>query len=584
MNFFKNVMAVLVGLFLFGILSFFGMLILFGAIAASSDKSVLIEDNSVLLINLKGELHEQVPKDDPFQQLFNEETPFMGVLASIKAIEEASSDDRIKGIYINSGFFSGGYASLRELREAIIDFKASGKFVYAYGEFYTEKGYYLASVADKIFIHPQGSMEFNGLSANVTFLKGGLDKLGIEPQIFRAGDFKGAVEPFIRKDLSAENRLQLEEWLQSLNGNLIAEIAEARNMTKEEVTEISNSMLVTNTDDALKYKLVTDLVYSDQVKAEINQTLGAEDNDDINFVSTDDYYKTWFATADLPSDRIAVVVAEGEILSGEGNNYQVGSKKFVSAIRKLREDENVKAMIIRVNSPGGGMTASDAIWREITLAKEQMPVIASMSDYAASGGYYLAMPCDTIVSHPTTLTGSIGVFGMLFNFGPFLNNKLGITHDVVRTGEFSDIFTVTRSLSDQEREIIQKEVMRSYNTFLEKAAEGRSTEKEQIAQVASGRIWSGTMALENGLVDVLGDFNDALEIAAGAADLEEYRVVYYPAQKSVLEELLEDFGMQAKIRIFGSDLDILGPYAEIVEKVKGYEGIQARMPYEVELR
>ncbi len=555
---------------------------LIGFLAATSEIQVAVEDDSVLLLNLKGEIHEQVP-DDPFTQIFDDELQPLGLLSSIKAISVARDDDRIKGILISTGLFSGGYAALRELREAIIDFKTSGKFVYAYGEFMSENGYYLASVADEIYLHPESSIEFNGLSANVSFFKGALDNLGVEPQIFRVGEFKSAIEPFIRKGLSPENRLQLEEWLTSLNNELIDDIATARNLDKDKVMEIANSMLVTNAQKAREYDLITDLYYSDQVQEKINQSIGAEIDDPVNFISTDDYYRNWHLSADLASDKIAVVVAEGEIMGGDGTNYQVGSRKFAATIRKLRKNKRVKAMVIRINSPGGGMLSSDVIWREISLATEQMPVIASMSDYATSGGYYLAMPCDTIVSHPTTLTGSIGVFGMWFNFGPLLNDKIGITHDVVRTGEYSDIFTVTRSLSEQEKKIIQNEVEKSYSTFLEKAALGRNVDTQTIADVASGRIWSGTMAFDNGLVDVLGSFNDAIDIAANSAGLDAYQVAYYPEQKSVLEEFISDFVGQVHTRIFSDEFQLFAPYSEILKKIRSYQGIQARVPFEFEI-
>lgn len=582
MDFIKNVLAVLVGLFCFAIVVFFGTFMLFGVLAASSEKQVVVKDNSVLRLNLKGEIHEQVP-DDPFGAMFDDGPLALSTLNAIKAIEEAKSDDKIKGLYIRSGFFAGGYASLRELREAILSFKESGKFVYAYGEFYTEKGYYLASVADKIFLNPAGSIEFNGISANVTFFKGAFEKLGVEPQIFRVGEFKSAIEPLIREDLSPENRLQLQEWLSTLNDHLVKEIAEGRGIEKERLMEISNSMLVTNADKAKEYGLATDLLYSDGVKDEFYSILELEEDDDVNFVTVQDYYKNWYQSADLPRDRIAVLVAEGDIISGKGNNYQVGSDKFIAALQKIRENKRVKAMVVRINSPGGGLVASDVIWNEIMLTKEKMPVIASMSDYATSGGYYLAMPCDTIVSHPTTLTGSIGIFATLFNFGPLLNDKMGITHDVVKTGEYSDIFTVTRSLSDQERAIIQREVELNYDSFIEKAAQGRNTDPENILNVASGRIWPGSTALNNGLVDVLGGFNDALELAASAAEIDEYRVVYYPAQKTFIEELVEDFGAQAKVKLFGGEFAFFKPYEEIFEQIEKYRGIQARLPYELRI-
>ncbi|MEQ9426428.1 MAG: signal peptide peptidase SppA [Cyclobacteriaceae bacterium] len=580
MDFIRNVFAVVVGLFIFSIISFFGFIIIVGAITSASNGQVQVKDNAVMYLNLTGEVHELIP-DEPLAELF-EEPPRISLLNTVDALREAQDDDRIKGLHINVGLFSSGYASLTELRDAIIEFKSKGKFVYAYGEFYSEKAYYLTSVADSIFIHPEGSLEFNGISANVSFFQGALEKLNIEAQIFRAGDFKSAVEPFMRKDLSDENRLQLEEWLTTLNEELLDQISASRDIPIDQLREISSSMLVTNSKTAQEYGLINGRRYTDQVKTTINNTLGQAIDDDINFIAAQDYYQNWRSTASLPSDRIAVVVAEGEIMGGEGDNYQVGSKKFVSTIRKLRENELIKAMVIRINSPGGGMTASDAIWREITLAKDKMPVIASMGDYATSGGYYLAMPCDEIVSQPTSLTGSIGVFGMLFNFGPFLSDKLGITHDVVKTGEYSDIFTVTRSLNLEEREIIQKEVLGSYETFIDKAANGRGVANEDIKEIASGRIWAGSTALELNLVDKQGGLSEALNMAARSAELEEYQVVYYPEQKTFFEELMSGFGSRVKTRLF-SDLGIFEPYRAVLDKVKSYRGIQARMPFELEI-
>ncbi|MDA0193788.1 MAG: signal peptide peptidase SppA [Bacteroidetes bacterium] len=582
MNFLKNVLAVITGLFVFSFIAFIGFFLVIAIIPASSNQTMVVSENSILRLNLSGEIHEKVP-NDPFSEFLGESAPMLSVIDASIAIRQAASDDDIKGLYIRTGLLSSGYASLTELREAIQEFKSSGKFVLAYGEFYSEKAYYLASIADEIYIQPEGSIEFNGISANITFYQGAFEKLGVEPQIFRVGEFKGAVEPFIRKDLSPENRLQLETWLSSLNDVVIAEIAESRNLEVSTVREISNSMLVTSPASAKEHGLITDSFYADQVENRLKELADMEQDDDFNFVSTKDYYLNWSKNEPYASDRVAVVVAEGEILGGDGTNYTIGSKKFASTLKNLRNNSKVKALVLRINSPGGGMTASDVIWREISLIADSIPVIASMGDYAASGGYYLAAPCDTIVCQSTTLTGSIGVFGMLFNFGPFLTDKLGITHDVVRTGEYSDIFTVTRSLTDQEKEIIQHGVENSYETFIDKVSTGRKRDNNDIKAIASGKIWHGQTALENGLVDVIGGLKDAIKIAAEAADLEEYSVVYYPEQKSFFEEIISEFGGQVQAIIRNRELGILEPFAGILDKARNYQGTQARLPFEFEL-
>ncbi len=583
MDFLKNVLAVVTGLFVFSIISFIGFFLIIGILAASSDQTVVVTENSILRLNLSGEIHEKVP-DNPFPQLFGESIPMLSVINASIAIRQAAKDDDIKGLYIRTGLLSSGYASLTELRKEIEEFKSFGKFVLAYGEFYTEKAYYLTSIADEIYIQPEGSIEFNGISANITFYQGAFEKLGVEPQIFRVGEFKGTVEPYIRKDLSSANRLQLEEWLSSLNDVVITEIAESRNLDVSTVREISNSMLVTSPASAKEHGLITDVYYADQVEVRLKELADMEQDDDFNFVSTKDYYLNWSRDEPYASDRVAVVVAEGAIIGGDGTNYTIGSKKFAATLKELRNNKRIKALVLRINSPGGGMTASDVIWREVSLIADSIPVIASMGDYAASGGYYLAAPCDTIVCQSTTLTGSIGVFGMLFNFGPFLTDKLGITHDVVRTGEYSDIFTVTRSLSDQEKEIIQRGVEDSYESFINKVASGRERDSNDIKEIASGRIWHGQTALDNGLVDAIGGLNDAIKIAAESAGLEEYSVVYYPEQKTFFEEIISEFGGQVQAIIRNSELGILEPFAGILKKARNYQGVQARLPFEFELK
>lgn len=546
----------------------------------SDSKRFEVKDNSILHIKLNKPVTE-LEFENPFDELggFGESSS-IGLIELKSSIKNAATDSKIKGIYLDLTYFMGGMASLKEIRSELENFKKSGKFVYAYSEYYTEGAYYLASVADRVCLNPEGELELNGLNANVTFYKGMLDKFGVEAQIFRVGEYKSAVEPFIRKDLSDENKLQLQELLRGLNNTMLEDIALSRNISQDRLEEISNKMEVREAKDAKSLKLVDDVIYYDEFLQLINNEAGVTSPE---FVLYGDY-KNSYSTYKSSTNKIAVIVADGEIVMGKGEGKSVGSDKFAKLIREVREDNSVKAIVIRVNSPGGAYIASDVMWREIELAKKSKPVIASMSDYAASGGYYLSMPCDTIVAQPNTVTGSIGIFGMLFNFSELLEDKLGITNDEVSTGEFSGMLTVTRSLTDAEKSIIQKSVEQNYETFIKKAAEGRGMSIEDLKAVASGRVWTGVQAKENGLVDVLGSFEDAIQIAADKANIsDDYKVRYYPERKPFFEKLMEDFGAQAKTEMIKNEVGELYPYIKSIEKLKNLRGVQARMPFEMEI-
>jgi protease-4 len=490
----------------------------------------------------------------------------------------------LQGIYLQPQFVSAGFATLQEIREVLIDFKTSGKWIYAYGEFFTEADYYLASVADDITINPQGVLEFNGLSAELTFIKGTLDKLGIVPEIFRVGEFKSAVETFTRQDMSPENRAQVSSYVNSIYNFYLDNVAKSRGIEISTLKNVSDSMLVRTASDALEYKLVSRLAYEDEIFTELKVKLDIDEKKKLDLVNLSKYRKS-YNLKNTSRNRVSVIVANGNIVSGEGDNNNIGSDKFAAEIRKARMDDKVKAVVIRINSPGGSAIASDVIWREIELTKKEKPIIASMSDYAASGGYYLAMGCDTIVAQPTTITGSIGIFSMLFNAKEFLNSKLGITTDVVRTGHFSDIFTVTRSLSDFERQIIQQGVDERYEVFVGKAAEGRQMGVNEIKTVASGRVWSGLEAKDNNLIDVLGGLDDAIEIAVKKAGIEDdYKVNYLPRQKTFLEQLMSDFGSGAQTAILKYQLGEFFPYVMQIKQLEELNGIQARLPYLIDIR
>ena len=581
MAFLRNLLATILGLFIF---SFLGILVLVGIASSSSEETVEVKDNSVLYLPLGGILSERTP-EDPFQEFFPNSGPsYLGVLDLLKVIKNAKTDDKIKGIYIEHGYLSGGFASLKEVRDALLDFKTSGKFIYSYGNYISEGDYYIGSVADELYVNPQGSLEFNGFSANISFFKGTLDKLEIEPLVFRVGEFKSAIEPFIRKDMSPENELQIKSFLNSAHETFLADIAEARNIPAEKLKEISSEMKVRRVADAVDYGLATKVAYEDEMKTLLKIKLGIEESADITFISWKKYKKS-ISPDEISKNRIAVIVAEGEILMGEGEDGQIGAEKFAREIRNARESDRIKAVVLRINSPGGSLTGSDIIWREIMLTKEKKPIIASMGDYAASGGYYLSMPCDTIVAQPNTITGSIGIFGMMFNMEKFLENKLGITFDVVKTGEYSDIMTVTRSLSDFEKQIIQDGVNEGYETFTSKAAEARRLPIEKLKELAGGRVWTGIQAHELGLVDLLGSFDDAVKIAADKAELgDDYLLSFYPKQKNFFEEMFSSASNELEARSIKNNYGMLAPYVKEIRDLQHYEGIQARMPYSFEIK
>jgi protease-4 len=588
MKFLGNVMAVIVGLFIFTILStlvFFGII---GMIAASSDTEVTVKENSVLHLNLNGRiLTERTSEDDLGLGAFG--NPFgsdmnAGLINLKKAISEAKTNENIKGIYLNTGLIMAGQAGLLEFREALIDFKESGKFILTYDEAYTEGGYYLASVADEIYLNPLGAIDFNGFSSETVFIKGFFEKVGIKPEVFRVGEFKSAVEPFILDKMSDENRLQTQYFLDDINNLAITQIADSRGIALDSLKKINNLMLVRKAEDAVTYKLATSLAYEDEVHAKLREKLGLKEDDDIPTINATDLGSLAKSKNITSENRIAVIIAEGEIVGGSAEGV-ISSEKFAKEIRKARKDENIKAIVLRVNSPGGSIVASDVIWREMTEAKKAKPVIVSMGEVAASGGYYISAPADTIVAQPNTITGSIGIFGLWFNVKELINDKLGITTDVVSTGELSDFMNPGRDLTEVERTIIQTNIEEGYETFISRVAEGRGMHVDSVKKIASGRVWTGTQAKERGLVDVLGGLDTAIEIAAGKINAgEDYRVVYYPAQKQWFEELFSSFGDKVQVSILKAQL---GENYYLVDKIKNlqnYQGIQVRMPQDIVIK
>lgn len=583
MRFLGNVLAVIVGLLIFSVMSFF---ILAGilAVISSSEDEIDIKENTVLVLNLEGRiLVERSSEDDPNFSSFSlfGGIPTIGLTNLKRAVQTARDNENIKGVFLKAGTFTAGQAGMKEFRDELQKFKDSGKFIVSYGEYYTEGGYYLSSVADEVYINPSGSMEFNGFAAEVMFFKGLFEKIEVEPQIFRVGDFKSAVEPFMLEKMSDESRLQTESLLGDLNKTLLEEVGESRGISFEKISEINSKMLVRKTKDALELKIVDGLWYEDQVINLLKEKLGLKEEDKINTVNISRINKSAKTKNRLSKNRIAVILAEGEIMGGKLEGT-IGSEKFSEEIKKARKNKDIKAIVLRVNSPGGSALASEVIWREMQEAKKEKPIIASMGEVAASGGYYIVAGADTIVAQPNTITGSIGIFGLWFNAQGLLNNKLGITTDVVKTGEYSDFLSPTRKITEMEKSVFQGQVEEGYDIFLTRVAEGRNKSKEDIMKVASGRVWTGNQALENGLVDVLGSLEDAIAIAAEKASVsDDYRVVYYPQEKPWFERILEQFSNDVQVLYQQQKLGSFYPIYEQIEKVKKHQGIMVRMPFDI---
>jgi len=588
MNFLKTFLASCLGsLVAMVALVFIVLSILVAAVSNFSGDAaeVVISENSVLHLQLDGKFTE-LDVENPLEglPLFDSEEPSVGLLPLKAAIQHAKTDEAIRGIYLDVSSFQGGYAVAKEIRESLLDFRTSGKWVMAYSEAFSEAAYYLASAADQVLINPEGEIEFNGLAVEVSFYKKLFDKLEIKPEIFRVGDFKSAVEPFFLDKMSDANRLQLKELIDQINGNTLKEVAQSRKIGEAEIREISNRMLVTSPADARKYRLVDSLVYYDQVQTMLRAKLGVGNDDKITMVKYGKYKKS-YKESGTSKNEIAVIVAEGDIVPGKAQEGSIGSDTFAEELRKARTNSRVKAIVLRINSPGGSALASDVMWREVTLASKAKPIIASMSNYAASGGYYLAMGCDTLVAEPNTITGSIGVFSVLFDLSSFLNNKIGVTFDEVKTGDVGELVTVTRPLTSAEKAIWQNKTNRIYEGFTTKAAAGRNMPVDALRKVASGRVWSGMEAKEKGLVDVLGGFDDAVQIAAAKAKLgKDFKLKFYPKQRNFLAQWLQGLEESTRSKVMGEALGAEYATWKQIKRVEQLRGTQARLPLDFSWR
>lgn len=563
----------------------FGMLALvafIGWIAVQADTAE-VKSDTVLKFKLGGELSEmasETPFDELPEPLGTGGAASWSLLDLLPALERATKDERIKGMYIEAGSFAAGFANMSELRERLIQFKEAGKFIYAYGEIISEGNYYLMSVADSIILHPEGGMDLNGIGGEVMFYRGMFDKVGIKPEIFRVGNFKSAVEPYLRQDMSEDSRYQMEVYLNALYDTYLTDISESRGMSKEVLTEISNKMLVRSPEDALERGLITQVGYEDELKDAIKRALGLEDDGKVNYLSLKKYTsakKIELAEEEEDiTDRVAVIIGEGTIVYGKGKKGEIGGEWVAEQIRKARKSKSVKAIVLRINSPGGSALASDMMWREVMLTKGVKPIIASMSDVAASGGYYMAMACDTIVARPNTITGSIGIFSVYFSAEELLKNKMGLNFEEVTTGEFSNIGSPSEGFTEAERAILQAQIEEGYESFTSKAAAGRGLSLDSLKTLASGRVWIGTDAYDRGLVDVLGGFEDAVRIAASHAGLEEgsYKKAFYHKKAEGLAEMIGQARVQWQDSQRKEVMGELYPLYQDLQQLKNLQGKQ----------
>lgn len=586
-EFFKFVFASMVGV----ILSFFAIFILFIIfitliVSAGSDSKVEVSANSVMHMSLDYPISERADKNplSEFNFMGFESKKTLGLKEILSGIEAAETDKNIKGIYLDAASVSAGFATIEEIRNALIDFRKSGKFVIAYSEVYSQGAYYLATAADKIYLNPEGILDFRGLNSESLFFKGSLDKLGIEAQIIKVGTYKSAVEPFILEKMSEPNRRQVTSFLGSMYDHFLSKISESRKISKTDLFSIADSAKVRDPKDAVLFKMVDGLLYKDQVLDELKSRTGIDKKKDVKSVSIEEYAGRDDKVKSASSNRIAVIYANGEIISGEGNDNTMGSERISRAIRKARTDDKIKAVVLRVNSPGGSALASDVMWREVVLTKKVKPVIVSMGDVAASGGYYIACAADSIFAQPNTITGSIGVFGIIPNMQKFFNEKLGITFDGVKTGKYADLGDVSRPLTEDEKLIFQHEVNKTYNTFTKKVADGRKKSQAYIDSIGQGRVWSGTEALNNGLVDRLGDINDAIASAAKKARLSDYKVVSYPAQVDPFKSFFDNSADKVRVYFAKKELGDHYTYYEQLKSALNVSGIQTRIPYNITIR
>ena len=589
-SFIKYTMATVVGIFLTMTLFTIISIISLAGMMATEGMSAPIKEKSILRLDLSGTLAER-SDSNPFAALMGEENTALSLEDALLALDKAAKNENIIGVYLEGGAMGANPGMAQELRQALVEFKESGKWVLAYGDSYGKTAYYLSSVADSVLLNPEGNVDFGGMASQIMFYKDVMEKVGVKMQVFKVGTYKSAVEPFICTEMSPANREQVTSYLFSIWTNMLKDVAASRNMEVGKLNSLADSLtMISEASVALNGGLVDKLCYMDEVKAILREKSGLEDeDDDLVFASVADVAKS--ETLDEKVDeQVAVYYAYGEIVQSQGTGlgmsqeHQIVGEKMIKDLQDLREDDDVKAVVIRVNSPGGSAFASEQIWREVCLLKEKKPVVVSMGGMAASGGYYISCAANRIFAEPTTLTGSIGIFGMIPDVSELMTEKIGLKFDVVKTNEMSDIGTMARPFNEAESAQMQKMINRGYDLFTKRVADGRGMAQDSVKLIAEGRVWTGEQGLKIGLVDELGNLDDAVAHAAELAKVEKFRAVGYPAPDNPFEQLLN----QTKGGYLDSELrELLGEgYAvySLVRNVKDADRIQARMPFEMNIQ
>ncbi len=588
-NFFKYVVATITGIIIVNILFLLIFIGFIGFVNILSETTPPVKNNSVLYIDLKYPISDRVsnnPLDNfVFQTMSSQKN--IGLKSVINSIKYAAGDERIKGIYLNIGEVDGifgGLGSIKEIRDALEEFKRTDKFIYSYSNSgYSQKGYYLVSVADSVFINPEATVWLSGISTQISMYKNTLDKIGLKAEVVKVGKFKAAVEPFLMTEISEANRKQIEAYNTSLWNNIASSISESRNIEIDSLNYYVNNFRFHKPEKLIAMKLIDDFIYEDEIEDKIKKSCGLDEKESIRSISIEKYYTETQLNAPLSPNKIAVVYAQGEIGEKETNNT-VGPE-LAKTIGKLKKDDNIKAIVLRVNSPGGSALTSDIIWREISLAKKAKPVIVSMGDVAASGGYYISCAADSILAEPTTITGSIGIFGLFFSGEKLIKETFGIRTDVVKTHKFSDFggnmplpLPITdRGLNIAEKTIIQEYIERGYRTFLSKVARGRHLEIPEVDAIGQGRVWTGEDALKIGLVDKMGGLDDAIAVAARMAGIDSYEIAEYPKEKDMMQEILSLFRQEVSTYITHRKTGLPEFASAHIRKLLNREGFQARI-------
>jgi len=586
-SFLKYLLASILGIIIATLIIFFIMVGVITAMISSRDKPIDIKSNTILMLKLNQPIND---RKSPLPLLFFNFTSFgadnaLGLNDILNNISKAGRDENIRGIYLELSGLQTGIATIEEIRNALIEFKKTGKFVLAFSDTYTQGSYYLASVADKLYLNPGGSVNLVGLSVEIMFFKKTLEKLDIQPEIIRHGKFKSAVEPLMYDKMSPENREQIRTFVGSIWNHTVEKIAVSRNIPMEKINHFADNLLLWNNSSAIAYGLIDTTLYKDQVLDTLANLVQADNSNNLNFITHQRYLRVPVPQSGkgYSRNKIAVIYAEGDIVTGEQSDGMIGSGKIARTIREARQDSSIKAIVFRINSPGGSALASEVIWRELFLARQAKPVIASMGEVAASGGYYIAVPADAIVASPNTITGSIGVFGLLVNAGGFFENKLGITTDVENTNAHSDFGSVYRPLSGPERLILQKMVDETYATFVTHVAEGRNLAWDSVDKIGEGRVWSGQNALELGLVDTLGGLTTAIQIASRKAKLDHYRIIELPRQEEPFEQIMKELSGDVTEHLLRKRLSDHYQQYRLMKQILESDKIQARLPFELSI-